>query len=181
MKHDQSATPGPSGVSRRTVVKGAAWAVPAIAVASSVPAMAASGDVFQITGVTVACKFSDLKHYHLEVTIENTGNVADTIESIVITGENSSGQNIVWPVVADKCMCPGDKWVLVVNSVNQGGGNIASFGATISWQGQTPVTLATASDTTPDCNSQKPPFESYDTVNTYWWLPLYTTNCAGCP
>ncbi len=42
MNENKSVTPGPSGVSRRTVVKGAAWAVPAIAVASSVPAMAAS-------------------------------------------------------------------------------------------------------------------------------------------
>lgn len=41
MKQDKNAT-RPSGVSRRTVVKGAAWAVPAITVASAVPAYAAS-------------------------------------------------------------------------------------------------------------------------------------------
>jgi len=35
-------TPSTSGVSRRTIVKGAAWAVPVITVASAVPAMAAS-------------------------------------------------------------------------------------------------------------------------------------------
>lgn len=45
MNENKSVAPGPSGVSRRTVVKGAAWAVPAIAVASSVPALAASIDL----------------------------------------------------------------------------------------------------------------------------------------
>ncbi|OZD41376.1 hypothetical protein CH252_28415, partial [Rhodococcus sp. 06-1477-1B] len=34
--------PAPSGLSRRTVIAGAAWAVPAVAVATSAPAFAAS-------------------------------------------------------------------------------------------------------------------------------------------
>lgn len=40
--NETTSAPTPSGVSRRTVVKGAAWAVPVVAVASAVPAMAAS-------------------------------------------------------------------------------------------------------------------------------------------
>lgn len=42
--NNRTEKPRPSGVSRRTVVKGAAWAVPAITVATAVPALAASGD-----------------------------------------------------------------------------------------------------------------------------------------
>lgn len=39
-----------SGLSRRTLAKGAAWAAPAVAVAAAAPAMAASGPI-QFTGV----------------------------------------------------------------------------------------------------------------------------------
>jgi len=57
MNENKSVTPAPSGVSRRTVVKGAAWAVPAIAVASSVPAIAASKPPIEIDwGRSTACK-----------------------------------------------------------------------------------------------------------------------------
>lgn len=54
MKQDTNAA-RPSGVSRRTVVKGAAWAVPAITVASAVPAVAASGTV-TFNNLNTACK-----------------------------------------------------------------------------------------------------------------------------
>lgn len=43
-----------SGITRRTVVKGAAWAVPAIAVAGAMPATAVSGNIS--FSPTVACK-----------------------------------------------------------------------------------------------------------------------------
>lgn len=52
--NNRTERPRPSGVSRRTVVKGAAWAVPAITVASAVPAMAASQGPIYFTGN--ACK-----------------------------------------------------------------------------------------------------------------------------
>ena len=44
-----------SGISRRTLAKGAAWAVPAVAVAAATPAMAKSGGPPQVT-VLDACK-----------------------------------------------------------------------------------------------------------------------------
>ena len=43
------------GISRRTLVKGTAWAVPAVAVASAAPAMAASGTV-TFNNLSSACK-----------------------------------------------------------------------------------------------------------------------------
>jgi len=45
-----------STVSRRTLAKGAAWAVPVIAVAAAAPAQAASGDEPTLAFVG-ACKF----------------------------------------------------------------------------------------------------------------------------
>lgn len=53
--NNRTEKPRPSGVSRRTVVKGAAWAVPAITVASAVPAMAASATV-TVSEAGDACK-----------------------------------------------------------------------------------------------------------------------------
>lgn len=119
---------------RRTLVKGAAWSVPVVAMGSTAPAFAAS-PTFNITGVTIGCKFSNSKAYHLEITIENTGNQPNTIEDVVVTGLGSNGNVLVWPAVADQCMCPGDTWVLVINSVPDAA---SSFGASIQWAGATP-------------------------------------------
>ena len=67
-------TPQPSGVSRRTVTKAMAWAVPAVAVATAVPAYAgASRDFVEFTGQ--ACKDpggGTSKYYYFEVVITNS-------------------------------------------------------------------------------------------------------------
>ena len=66
-----------SGISRRTLAKGAAWAVPAVAVAAATPAMAASpkpcvGAVC-VTLTGDACKHpGNPKWYHFGVTIKNS-------------------------------------------------------------------------------------------------------------
>jgi len=74
--NNSTETPTPSGISRRTVVKGAAWAVPAIAVAGAVPAMAASQcNVF--TFGPASCKTSGEDYYILQICLTSTcpGNV----------------------------------------------------------------------------------------------------------
>jgi len=78
-----------SGISRRTVVAGTAWALPAIVVASAAPAMAASGPVV-LSGR--ACKGpgngANTKDYYLEVILNNTSSVTKTFcfTSIVLIG-----------------------------------------------------------------------------------------------
>lgn len=75
---DEITSQGPegSGINRRTVMKGAAWSVPVIVVATSAPAMAASEPVFfNITGG--ACKLpgnsSEIyKGYAFGLTFTNT-------------------------------------------------------------------------------------------------------------
>ncbi len=54
-ENNEVAPEQPSGISRRTVTKAMAWAVPAIAVAAPVPAFAASGPK-PIVSVGTACK-----------------------------------------------------------------------------------------------------------------------------
>lgn len=81
-----------NGLSRRTVVIGAAWAVPAIVVASAAPALAASGPVV-LTGR--ACKDpgnQGNKSYYFEVKLTNTtsSTVTYTFTQISINGETTT-------------------------------------------------------------------------------------------
>jgi hypothetical protein len=83
-----------SGISRRTVVKGAAWSVPAIAVAGAAPAMAVSGGLVSFTGQ--ACKLpgnstNNLKSYRFDMVSVNPlhGDYGDVI--IVVTSFTFNG------------------------------------------------------------------------------------------
>lgn len=67
-----------AGVSRRTVVKGAAWSLPVIAVAVAAPLAAASGPAeatFWATGATVSVVSGNVTNYTLEGNDAN-GNLA---------------------------------------------------------------------------------------------------------
>lgn len=65
-------------ISRRTLTKGAAWAVPALPIVAAAPAMAASQPPIEITSVSRSCKHSGLgnndypKGYHIEFIFRNT-------------------------------------------------------------------------------------------------------------
>ena len=91
---DQPTQASGSRPSRRTVVKGAAWAVPAIAVASAVPAHAAnSADCTPKPGLTSAsCKKANEKKYKLVFTVVNAAGCASTQDcTIVVTKLAYSG------------------------------------------------------------------------------------------
>ena len=63
------------GVSRRTLVKGAAWAVPAVPIIVAAPAHAASPECIQITLGNKACKWPGATNYYsynLELCFKNT-------------------------------------------------------------------------------------------------------------
>ncbi|WP_150132607.1 hypothetical protein [Intrasporangium calvum] len=63
------------GVSRRTLVKGAAWAVPAVPIIVAAPAHAASPECIQITLGNNACKWPGATNYYsynLELCFKNT-------------------------------------------------------------------------------------------------------------
>jgi len=78
----------PKGVSRRTVTKAMAWAVPVIAVSTAVPAYAASQIFFNFSGL--GCKLPGnsnniFKGYAFAFTITNDSTVPITIRIIDIT------------------------------------------------------------------------------------------------
>lgn len=95
--NNRTEKPRPSGVSRRTVVKGAAWAVPAITVASAVPAVAASRPCVAPPPTIDGCKHSGSstawdKTYRAPIVFTNncTGTAAQDL-TIKITGLSWSG------------------------------------------------------------------------------------------
>lgn len=83
------------GISRRTVTKAMAWALPAIAVAAPIPAFAASGQIPTITPGT-ACKAPGnscnpiVKGYSVPATVNNPSNKTIYVTAIVIN-VNTSG------------------------------------------------------------------------------------------
>jgi hypothetical protein len=86
------------GISRRTVVAGTAWAVPAIVVAGAAPAMAATPIV--TIGSGTACKHpgnGDEKHYHFELIVTNNGGSTTTVTITNIYLVPTSGQNVTFP------------------------------------------------------------------------------------
>jgi hypothetical protein len=78
----------PGGISRRTVTKAMAWAVPAMAVSAAVPAYAASQIMFDLDGN--GCKLpgnsnSIFKGYAFALTIQNSSTVTVVVEILTIT------------------------------------------------------------------------------------------------
>ena len=104
-------TPQPTGVSRRTVTTAMAWAVPAVAIATAVPAYAgASRDFVSFTGQ--ACKDpggGTNKFYYFQVEITNsTGSQLDVVFTGVEVNENPGNAATITPgnvSVAPHQMC----------------------------------------------------------------------------
>lgn len=116
MGTESSSTPGaPKTISRRRVVAGAAWSVPAVMVASAAPAVAASPGPLTFSGR--ACKLpgnsSDLyKGYVFELESDNpTGPPGDTVIQIrnVAVNTAATGFSVDVKTVANECgcTCPG--------------------------------------------------------------------------
>ncbi|WP_341359342.1 hypothetical protein V5H98_16660 [Georgenia sp. M64] len=176
------------GMSRRTVLAGAAWSVPVVAVATAVPAYAGFSPEpppVEVTAVEGACKFSNSKVYHFELVFTNTTGVYITISDVVLTPNASSGADVVFPPIPGRTFAPGESYVLVVNS--QPSDTAASFDLELDYtwtagdeNGVTDPPTDSGSITDlligvniADCNSQKPPspYQNVDTPNFAQWLP----------
>ena len=103
--NEPAGSEAPSGVSRRTVTKAMAWAVPVIAVSTAVPAYAASQIFFDFDGD--GCKLpgnsnSIFKGYAFALSINNDSTVpiTITITSITLNGQ-SLGQTGLVNLVPD--------------------------------------------------------------------------------
>jgi hypothetical protein len=102
-----------SGVSRRTVMKGAAWSVPAVVVASAAPAFASSQGIFQLDGK--ACKLpgnsnDTYKGYAFGITATNPFNVpiVVTVTSLLFNGEDLGFVVIVQTDPNNVAVCSSD-------------------------------------------------------------------------
>lgn len=97
--------PETKGISRRTIVKGAAWAVPAIAIAAPVPAFAgASQGTIELTGG--ACKLPGNSSFPYNTNgavylmrVTNTTNSSSTITITEVERSGSINTNVVFSVV----------------------------------------------------------------------------------
>jgi len=140
------ATKDKKGISRRTVVAGTAWAVPAIVVASAAPAMAVSGPVV-LSGT--ACKGPGQSGgfafaYYFQVTLTNNTNSSQTytFNSITINGSQPPLTSITPSSVT---VAP--QTVTVVTLLAQGSTNSANGTAVLAYMigvvpGTTQATIA---------------------------------------
>lgn len=99
-----------SGISRRTVTKAAAWAIPTIALATAVPAYAASQGVIELTGL--GCKLpgnsnSTYKGYAFKLSVKNTtaNNITVNIQSVVL-GTTNLGSAAIVNLAGAPTVCP---------------------------------------------------------------------------
>ncbi len=102
-----------SGVSRRTVMKGAAWSVPAVVVASAAPAFASSQGIFQLDGK--GCKLpgnsnDTYKGYAFGITATNPFNVPIivSVTSLLFNGEDLGDVVIVQTDPSNAAVCSSD-------------------------------------------------------------------------
>ena len=108
----------PTGISRRTVTKAMAWAVPVIAVATPVPAFAASRGILDLSGG--GCKLpgnsSVFKGYVFKLTARNTTAAPITVTITGVTLNDEPLGNISL-IQLDGCVVqPGDSITIPANT-----------------------------------------------------------------
>lgn len=75
-QHNENTSGTPNSVSRRSVVKAAAWSAPAVALAVGAPAFAASGAKITVDFVAVGLKLHHSTSLSVLVSITNSGSIA---------------------------------------------------------------------------------------------------------
>ncbi len=158
------------GLSRRTLAKGAAWSVPAVAVAAAAPAMAASALV-TVSEAGDACKLPGNscsnagynKGYLQPLTICNNSTVSVTVtitEPATLTFNGNS--TVFTPVPASFTVAPGGCQNVTLNLNLQDNSQNSSITGTLNWTaigGSLSVSGSTAINTasTPPCVDCAPP------------------------
>jgi len=99
------------GISRRSLVKGAAWAVPAVAVAAAAPAFAASaGPVLPVIDLGLACKQGNNPacgpqkfSYAFPITLKNT--TSSPVEFQITSFTKDGIEYGVWGIMTNRTSC----------------------------------------------------------------------------
>ncbi|GAT72220.1 hypothetical protein MHM582_0693 [Microbacterium sp. HM58-2] len=129
------------GISRRTVTKAMAWAVPAIAIAAPVPAFAASGETIIITP-GAACKAPGascapiIKGYSVPATVYNPDQNQDAWVTAISININTSGLNFgLNPIPALPWFIPAGQSINVnFNATSQNSANgVFDLGFLVTW------------------------------------------------
>lgn len=134
--NDTLGAPRRSGLGRRTLLKGAAWSVPAVVVVGATPAFAATGDVVAITSVTVNTQPTGAP---------NTSyiNISNQNSTVTVVGTATPGVQIVVTATggytSDPVTATGGDWQVIIpaGSLAQG---VLSFTATVTVGGFPDVT-----------------------------------------
>lgn len=164
-----------SGISRRTLAKGAAWAVPAVAVAAATPVMAQSGTV-TFTNLSQACKLPGAscegqtgvkKGYVVAMTVCN--NVTGTPGNVTVTFPATltgllCGASKTWNIAPNPLVLTqtGCKTVYISLDGEPDSANCTISGSTtFTWAAANGLTgsgdLAFSAPATPPCDKCKPP------------------------
>lgn len=114
----------PKGVSRRTVTKAMAWAVPAVAVAASVPVAAASGPIdFDPDNASTTCKSTGAgkgccppNFYQFKLVFKNNGAVSYDVSVAAnsATAIPNGCPTVTNPEASSITIAPGETETLVV-------------------------------------------------------------------
>lgn len=78
-QHETTASPERKALGRRTILKGAAWSVPAVLAVGATPAFAASNLKVEVTGIVAS---RDKKNVTFTLTVKNENTIPVTISSV---------------------------------------------------------------------------------------------------
>lgn len=121
-----------SGISRRTLAKGAAWAAPAVAVAAAAPRVAASPNFTATFGT--ACKVTaGCKQYYIPLTICNNGSAGSVdLSNWRVSGTTNAILQLTSGLPADGVVALGEKECRTYHVFLGQSGNLANGQATFS-------------------------------------------------
>ena len=143
----------PSGSNRRTVVKGAAWAVPAVAVAAAAPALAASPKCLTAQFLGDSCKQPGSGNnfgYRLEICFTN--NCATSVTLDVTQVAANTGNPVVLAVSQDPITIAPGATVCLPNDVLYCSNSSANFiNVSYTVQGQTGTQVAQVPSPPQEC------------------------------
>jgi hypothetical protein len=95
-QHNATPDTEPSSVGRRTVLKGAAWSVPVVAVVGATPALAVSNLKLTVTEITAKRPSKGSKYVDFTISVSNTNSVSVDITDI------SFATNTGWDAYTDE-------------------------------------------------------------------------------
>lgn len=154
----------PRTIRRRTVALGAAWAVPAISVATAVPAHAAASPIVTVSSGGNACKLpgnscDDWSKGYLQPLVICNKSQESVIVTIVqpATLTFNGTQKTFEPIPASYTIAPGSCKDFILNINLQDNSQQSTITGTLSWTWESTVSHQTGTTTTTINSATTPP------------------------